>query len=132
MIRLTVFIVDASALGEYEEGDGIGVRDVLLHPLGHNLSILHVVAIEPEATKGGQNPGLDELDPSSLQLHNDGEWRVAAEDPKVNHARMVGHPNPVDRRHRLGAVELDDCRPGHEEAMAQGLGDAKLKGSPGG
>ena len=55
----------------------------------------HLIAVEPEAAEGPQDAGLQELDPASMQLHDDGEGAVGSEDDVVDHARVVADPDMV-------------------------------------
>lgn len=55
----------------------------------------YLCAIEPQAPQTLQDPGLQEPNPASVQLHYDGKGRIGCKNDVVNHAGMIWHPHVI-------------------------------------
>ena len=75
-------------------------------------------AVEPEAAEAVEDLGLQEADPAGVQLHDDGEGRVGAQDDVVDHGRVVAHPHVVGAVDRARPVVAHHSCPGCHKHLA--------------
>ncbi len=78
-------------------------------------------AVEPEAAEAVEDARLQEAHPARVQLHDDRERRVRAQDDVIDHAGMVADPDVVGPVDRARPVVPDHARPGRHEQLAHEL-----------